>query len=72
MEKLEHFRHIPLIEFNRRAKPAEAARNMYAVYGDNAIGESTTRKWFSRIKEVVLTLVTFHIQEDLRGLMKIV
>lgn len=51
MEKLEHFRHILLFEFNRGAKAAEATRNICAVYGDNAIGESTARKWFSRFKE---------------------
>ncbi|KAJ4441259.1 hypothetical protein ANN_11113 [Periplaneta americana] len=28
------------------AKAAKAARNIVVVYGDNAIGESTTRKWF--------------------------
>ena len=32
-------------------KAVEAARNIYAVYKDNAIGESTARKWFSRFKE---------------------
>ena len=37
--------------FNRGAKAAEAVRNICAVYGDNAIGESTARKWFSRFKE---------------------
>ena len=51
MEKLEHFRHILLFEFNREAKAAEAARNICAVYGNNAIGESTARKWFSRFKD---------------------
>ena len=49
-EKLEHFRHILLFEFNRGVT-AEAARNICAVYGDNAIVESTARKWFSRFKE---------------------
>ena len=34
-----------------RAKAAEAARNICAMYGDNAIGESTARKLFSRLKE---------------------
>ena len=29
----------------------EVARNIYALNGDNAIGESTARKWFSRFKE---------------------
>ena len=51
MEKLEHFRLILLFEFNRGAKAAEAARNICAMYGDSAIGESTPRKWFSRFKE---------------------
>ena len=51
MEKLEHFRHIILFEFNRGAKAAEAVRNICAVNGDNAIGESTARTWFSRFKD---------------------
>ena len=48
MEKLEHFR---LFEFNRGAKAAEVATNICAVYGGNAMGESTARKWFSPFKE---------------------
>ena len=40
-----------LFKFNRGAKAAEAARNICAVYGDNAICERTARKWFSRFKE---------------------
>ena len=64
MEKLEHFRHILLFEFNRGAEAEEAARNICAVYGDNAIGERTTRKWFSLFKEDHYTLVTLHVQED--------
>ena len=51
MEKVKHFRHILLFEFNRRMKAAEAARNICAMYEDNVIGESTARKWFSRFKE---------------------
>ena len=51
VEKLEHFRHIPVFEFNRGAKATEAARNICAVYEDNAIGRNTARKWFSRFKE---------------------
>ena len=50
VEKLEHFRHILLFEFNRREKAAEAARNICAAYRENAIGESTARKWFSLFK----------------------
>ena len=51
VEKWGHFRHILLFKFNTGAKAEEAARNICAVYGDNAIGESTARKWFSRFKE---------------------
>ena len=61
-----------LFEFNRGAKGAEAARNICAVYGDNAIGESTARKWFPHFKEDRFDIVTLHVQEELRGLMKIV
>ena len=48
VEKLEYFRHNLLFEYNRGAK---AARNIFSVYEDNAIGESTARKWFSLFKE---------------------
>ena len=51
VEKLEHFRHIILFEFNRGAKEEEATKNICAVYGDNVIGESTARKLFSRFKD---------------------
>ena len=63
---------ILLFDFNRGAKVAEAARNICAVYEENSIAESTARKWFSRLKEDLLTLLTLHIQEDLWSLMKIV
>ena len=33
VEKLEHFRHILLFEFNREAKAAEAIRKICAAYG---------------------------------------
>ena len=36
---------------NRGAKAEEVARIVWAVYGDNATGESTATKWFSRFKE---------------------
>ena len=38
-------------EFNREAKASQAARNIGAVYGDNAIGEKMATKWFSRFNE---------------------
>ena len=66
------FRPNLLFELSRGAKAAEAARNIYAVYGDNVIGDSTERKWFFRFKEDLLTLVTLHVQEDFRGSMEII
>ena len=62
VEKLEHFQHILLPEFNRGAKAAEAARNICVVYGDDAIGESTAKKWFSRFRED-----RFHISDTPRS-----
>ncbi|KAJ4444873.1 hypothetical protein ANN_06670 [Periplaneta americana] len=44
MEKVEHFRHILLFEFNRGAKAAEPAKNICALYGDKAIRERMTKK----------------------------
>ena len=72
VEKLEHFRYILLFEFNRRVNATEAARNFYALYVDSAIGEITARKWFSHFKEDCLTLLILHVQEELRGFIKIV
>ena len=72
MEKLVHFRHILFFEFNREAKAAEAARNICAVYGDNAIGDSMARKWFSHFKEDHFDISDTPCLEDLRGLIKIV
>ena len=51
VDKREHFRHILLFEFNKGMKAAEAARSICAVYGEDAIGESTARKWFHLFKE---------------------
>ena len=63
MEKLEHFRHtVYFYEFNREAKAAEAATNIGAVYGDNAIGGSTERNGLFVLRRIVLTLVTLHVQ----------
>ena len=72
MEKLEHFRNILLFEFNRGARAAEEVRNICAVYGDNSIGESTARKWFSRFKEDSFDFSGTPRSGRLRGLMKIV
>ena len=72
MEKFEHFRHILLFEFYRGAKAAVEARNICAVYGDNAIGESMARKWFSRFKEDRFDISDFPRIGRPSGLMKIV
>ena len=50
VEKLVHLRHILLFAFNRGAKAAEAARNIFAIE------KSVTRKWFSRFKENRFTI----------------
>ena len=72
LAKLEYFRHILLFEFKRGEKAAEAARNICAMYGDNAIGERTTKKnGFLVLRRIVLTLVTLHVQGKLRCFMNI-
>ena len=43
--------HTVLFEINRGAKAEVAARNIYAVYENNAVGESMARKWFSHFKD---------------------
>ena len=72
MEKLEHFRHIDLLEFNREAKAAEAAKNfrprMETIPSERARRENS----FLVLKRIVLTLVTLQVQKDLPGLMNIV
>lgn len=51
VEKNEHFRHILLFEFNRGVKAVDAARNIRAVYGEDAIVDRTAQKWFKHFKE---------------------
>lgn len=50
VEKNLHFRHILLFEFNRGANAAEAAKSICCVYGEGAITERTSQKWFSRFR----------------------
>ena len=72
VEKLKYFQHIFLFELNRGADAAEAARNICAVYGDNAIGEITARKLTSRFKEDRFDISDTPRSGRPRDLMKIV
>ena len=38
--KTQHFRHLLFFAFHRGQKAAEAARDIYMVYGEGVIGES--------------------------------
>jgi len=51
VEEKEHFRHLLLFHFNRKESAAESARKIREVYGEDAMGDSTARKWFSRFKD---------------------
>ncbi|KAJ4435977.1 hypothetical protein ANN_18601 [Periplaneta americana] len=59
----KHFRHILLFEFNIAAKAAEAARNICAVYGKNAIGESCKKTVLSFQHTTPRTKVNVHPQK---------
>lgn len=48
--KNEHFRHILFFAYHRGQNAAEATREICMVYGDDAIAESTARKWYAKFK----------------------
>ena len=48
--KKQHFRHLLFFAFHRGQKVVEAARDIWMVYGEGVIGESTARKWFAKFK----------------------
>ncbi|RWR98798.1 Histone-lysine N-methyltransferase SETMAR-like protein, partial [Dinothrombium tinctorium] len=48
VEKNEHFRH--LFAFNQGSKAAKAARDIFAVYGEDAIAERTAHDWYAKFK----------------------
>lgn len=49
--KYEYFRHILSSGFNLEVKASDATRTIYIVYGEDAVRESTTVKWFSSFKK---------------------
>ena len=55
MEKLDHFRHILLFEFNRRAKAMEAAEKLRSVWGQCHQREHGTER-FSHFREVLFDI----------------
>lgn len=56
VDKNTHFRHHLLFAFNRGAKAAEAAREICAVYGEDAISERTARNWYTKFKSGIFDL----------------
>ena len=48
--KKTHFRHLLYFAFRRGQKASEAAREICAVYGEDAIAERTARDWFAKFK----------------------
>lgn len=51
-----HLLHILLFLCRQSKSAAEARRSISVVYGNDAIGESTCQKWFSRFKDPAFTL----------------
>ena len=72
MEKLEHFLHNPLFEFNRGRKQRRRPETFAPCIGTMPSLRAWQENGSLVLRRIVLTLVTLHAQEDLRGLMKIV
>ena len=64
VDKTEHFLHHLLFAFNRGVKVAEAAREIFSMYGEGAMPQSTARRWFSAFKNGILTSRTDHTPVD--------
>lgn len=45
-----HFRHLMLFYFRKSKNAVQATKKICNIYGDNAVAESTVRKWFARFK----------------------
>lgn len=57
VEKKTHFRHLILFAFNRGQNASEAAKEICAVYGKDAIAERTVRDWFGKFKHQNFDLI---------------
>jgi len=55
-ENKVHFRHLMLFFYRKGKNVTLAANKICTVYGEGAIAERTVRKWFARLKLVILTL----------------
>ncbi|XP_076302859.1 histone-lysine N-methyltransferase SETMAR-like [Lasioglossum baleicum] len=50
VENKVHYRHLMLFFFREGKNATQAANNICADYGEDAIAERTVRKWFARFK----------------------
>ena len=49
--------HCTLYEFDRGSIAAEATRNIHMAYGEEAVGSSTCRRWFTKFRSEDTTLM---------------
>lgn len=50
-ENKEHFRHIMLFYFRKGKNASQTQKKICAVYGEDAVDDSTCRKWFRKFRE---------------------
>ena len=51
-----HLRHRMLYEFHRGSTAAVATQNIYTVYSDKAVNDSTDYRWFAKFQSGDTTL----------------
>lgn len=57
-----HFRHLLYFAFRHGQKATEAARDICAVYGTNAIGTRTAQEWYNKFKKG-----NFYLEDKIRS-----